>query len=546
MFSAYIYTEEFSEHFLLCCHCTSFHLENAQVISASIAIWLWVQHKECFQRAFAKSGRIDVDPECKWLINSAVEVSTSALISELPCGGVNSEVLGKLGITGSMRDAKSTWPSGLNEIRVAYIVSESLMQELCIDEEMDVALPYFENLVHFLDDLRLEALRAKSQERVLLAALISRRTNMSDSFSHAYVSSLVRAGEALGHEEICEAVQDEASSSSSGLPYDILSDSTGAWEDPCRPPNGYLKGLSGDELRKRAHARALIQKSLKKLQDRNDIKGGTATAGPYGDSSQGSSGTGAAAESLAGASIGGTVAAKSHIPPSRGSGSLRRKTSLSLSDILGGNGSGHVSAATAALFNPNHYSSPLIWDIDDIVNTPYGRHDTTQRSSSSSWSSYKSKRSSAKRRRVSSTRNIHAPVVSSPNSNGTSGTVRSTREIDWSDVANMFKPTAQGGGVTDRGSSSTTTDNEIASTPAISSTDIFAPFCRKIDIFSLESEDSDDSDDEEDISDETVLERHQKVLDRMKQKLDIVMEMRQQQQQQQQSQRSRSRTASGR
>lgn len=208
-----------------------------------------------------------------------------------------------------------------------------------------------------------------------------------------------------------------------------------------------------------------------------------------------------------------------------------------------GSGSGHVSAATAALLNPNHYSSPLIWDIDDIVNTPYGRHDSTQRSRSSSWESYKSNRSGVKRRRVSSAKHTQATMTASRSHSGASGFAKSTREIDWSDVAKMFKHTAHGSGTTDRGPS-TTTNNKNAPAMATNSADIFAPFCRKVDVLLSASEDSDESDEEEDISDETVLARHQEVLDKMKHKLDTAMEMRQQQQSQ--SQRARSRSTSGR
>ena len=46
---------------------------------AVILVWLWTYHEQDFQRAFSKSGRIDVDPACKWLVHAAVDAAVRAL-----------------------------------------------------------------------------------------------------------------------------------------------------------------------------------------------------------------------------------------------------------------------------------------------------------------------------------------------------------------------------------------------------------------------------------------------------------------------------------
>lgn len=44
-----------------------------------MVVWLWNHHEDDFQTAFSKSGRVDVDPTCKWLTQAAVDVSVRAL-----------------------------------------------------------------------------------------------------------------------------------------------------------------------------------------------------------------------------------------------------------------------------------------------------------------------------------------------------------------------------------------------------------------------------------------------------------------------------------
>lgn len=93
--------------------------------------------------------------------------------------------------------------------------------------------------------------------------------------------------------------------------------------------------------------------------------------------------------------------------------------------------------------------------------------------------------------------------------------MRSTEPIDWYEVANLFQPVA--------------VPDQVAPTGSIEqSVNIFAPDVRKLDrpVWELTEEDYSDNVDEseaEDISDDAVLARHQKVLDLMKQKLDVAM-----------------------
>ena len=365
-----------------------------------------------------------------------------------------------------------------------------------------------------LDDLRLCSLRARSQERALLAAFISRHVLMSDSFSNAYTSSMIRAGEALGYEDLCEIVQDESAFTSTLMPFDILSDSTGAWEDPCRPANGFIPGFSGDELTRKAHARALIQKSLKKIQDRYKIDGGTSHAGPYTDPEKGSGGQ------LENTTLIGTaLPPKSSQSLNRTLSGLKRKPSFSGISDPTGLVQGKPSSAVSALFNPNHYSSPFIWDNDQIDNMPYGRSeicaDTKLQVSDVRLGSGSVKRQC----RLSPSK---TDDLLDKNSHKNKGIFRSTHEIEWAEIAGKFEIVSS----TERSSQSRSSTSHTHSTPVPIGSKIFAPYCSLIDFSNLPS-DSDISDNEEDISDNAILDRHQKVLDGMKEKLDALMEVRQ-------------------
>jgi len=360
------------------------------------------------------------------------------------------------------------------------------------------------------------ALRRRSEERALLASLVSRRTRMSEAFSHAYTSSMVRAGEALGYDDLGEIVQDETTKTSTLLPFDILSDASGAWEDPCRPAGGFIAGLDSDELFKRAHARAIIQKSLKKLQDRHLIKGGTSIAGPYADVQPSDQGK---------LTIKAANGVSSFISPPksspRSSSGSKRKIS-GASDMFG-----------STLFNPHHYSSPFVWDVDETENTPYGR--TSQFDARSYFASKRPRLGSSSQMAVDNN------FDGGPGSNSDNQATRGTREMEWSSVARMFRPV-----MINEKSSSRIVDHHSVAVPAGST--IIAPFCRKLTadeaVFTISDEDdnSDDNDSdsgvEEDLEDDKILEAHQKVLDHIREKFDAMMHVRQQIQERQRRARS--------
>ena len=117
---------------------------------ATILVWLWAQNKSSFQRAFAKSGRIDVDPECKWLIHTAVDASVRSLMLDIADtvarggsvasafgGSRNKAALGtsKGGAAANESD-RHTGASTSVDVHVACTVSQALMTEFCIDEDM--------------------------------------------------------------------------------------------------------------------------------------------------------------------------------------------------------------------------------------------------------------------------------------------------------------------------------------------------------------------------------------------------------------------------
>jgi hypothetical protein len=358
------------------------------------------------------------------------------------------------------------------------------------------------------------ALRGRSQERALLASLVSRRSRMSEAFSHAYTSSMVRAGEALGYDDLGEIVQNETTKTSTLLPFDILSDASGAWEDPCRPIGGFIPGLDSDEIFKRAHARAIIQKSLKKLQDRHLIRGGTKVAGPYAEVQPSDQGKLTIKTANGVSSI-----SPPKSSPRSSSGSKRKSSIASTVDMFG-----------SALFNPNHYSSPFVWDSDEAENTPYGRSSQIGKRSSSNLAS--------KRPRLGSSSQMIVDVVGSNVDDGKPNdkklVIRSTHEIEWSKVAQMFRPVL----ISEKSSSRMIVDHHSVAVPAGST--IIAPFCRKFtisettakegdDVYTIsDDDDGDDESEEELLSDDKILEAHQKVLDHIREKFDAMMLVRQQ------------------
>ena len=505
---------------------------SKDVVAAVVLIWLWNRYKTKLEEAMSNGRSLYDDSYCKWLLHATAHIAARALmVCPLPP------------IDGATLSSKAL------DARAAKLVSEALWKEFRIDNDMDNVIGKLGPLVKHLDHQRMEALKAKVHERTLLAALISRRTKMSEAFSHSYTSAVVRAGEALGHEDICDVAQDEAAKASTLMPYDFFDDELGAWEDPCRPSGGFIAGLTGDELIHRAHARAMLQKSMRRLQDRYAIKGGTLSAGPYADVVPKTDATGAAAAaSLKSPSL------------SRSSSALKRKSSFSSIESGGG---GSINA----LFRPAHYSAPLLWDCEDIDNLPYGRHteiNFTARGRSPSMARFggfsisSSSLERPKKRRRSSGAEDDGSVtpmsVSPAPEDSTSGSLpeaadedvandplpRSTVEIEWTHVADMFEPVELDDGSkkpqaspSPRASASAekSIENVDKSSPSKKGP-IIAPFCREFDYSKIDEDGSGESDDadggeEEKLSDEAVLARHQAVLDDMKEKLEYAMKVRQ-------------------
>ncbi len=332
---------------------------------------------------------------------------------------------------------------------------------------------------------------------------------MSEQFSHAYVSAMVRAGEALGHNRLFEHVHDADLMTSTMLPYDIYSDDSGAWEDTCRPEGGFTVGLTGEKLIGRAHARAMIQKSLRKLQDRLNILGGAQTPGPYTDDPPAP-----------------RVNPPVSVPPlhkTLSSGSLRRRSSFSVaSESSFDQSSGTAVATSMALYNPQHYSAPLMLDNDDVENKPYGKHlkgyrdrSFSFRASLSFGGSNDENEAKGKPRKRQKLNRTNSVSISPRKGDDNPELPRSTEEIDWRDVAEIFQPV-------DLGPSTPTAGKEDEPGVSASEKTIIAPYCQKV----ATPPASGDEDEKEDISDETILARHKVVLDRMKEKIDKAMEAR--------------------
>ena len=387
----------------------------------------------------------------------------------------------------------------------------------------------YDDMVKLLDETQLCALKAKCRERALLAALLARNTTMSESFSHAYTSSMVRAGDALGHGELFEMVQSEETMTATMIPYDIFSDELGAWEDPCRVPNGFTRNLKGDDLVKRAHARAMIQKSLKKMQERNNIRGGAPNAGPYIDPSPGDAPAAHAGDGKAAHSLQKTP-----------SGSTKRRGAFSFSGEASAKpGSGAGKASSRTQYNPNHHSVPLIWDTTSIDNRPYGRYAFGTRPNVVAVSRMQQSQDGRRKRGRGGRTSISTPPIPSEVEEKAikDGVYTSTKEVNWGEVAEIFEVVST---ATPSSKRSRKEQVQVHNTAPASKT-IFAPFCNKIDASEIKGGDSDSDTEEEDLSDEAIFSRHQIVLDRMKDKVDKFMERRQTV-----GQRTRSRAAAAR
>mmetsp|Transcript_10579 Transcript_10579/g.25475 ORF Transcript_10579/g.25475 Transcript_10579/m.25475 type:complete len:1939 (+) Transcript_10579:136-5952(+) len=487
---------------------------SRDIIAAVILLWLWRNQEGCFQRAFAKSGRIDVDPECKWFVNAAVNKAVTALSNEVigstsRANGLTTALLAHKSKSSSghkgthvkaEQDSLKTTTTKI-DLLAASVVSKSLNMTLVLNEDMNSAIPQFNNLIDYLDECRKCALYAKSQERALLATVVSRKATMSLSFSHAYVSAMVRAGEALGHGPLFEVVQNEKHGVSTMIPYDVFTDESGAWEDPCRPPIGFTDGLTGDDLMRRAHTRAIIQKSLRKLQDRQNVKGGTQTVGPYMDVNH--------------------SASNSSITKPTGTlrGPAQRKRS-SISEASIHPGSGSAVATSWALYSPNHDCPPLEWDASATDNAPYGRYDKSTRPRSlslaqgaailrNSGRGQRRRRSSSATPKVMDIQKDQDKSESKPEDEQQKGDQRSTREIPWGDVAGIFQKVELPNAIKEQ------KDQEAKM--SVAERMIFAPVVSWP--HSVPVVDEDESDEEEDLSDDVILGRHRVVLDGMKARL---------------------------
>jgi hypothetical protein len=118
---------------------------SRDVIVAVILLWLWRNQEDSFQRAFSKSGRIDVDPECKWFVTAAVDRAVSALAAEVtePSSRSGKPLATALlahknknsaAQKGGETDAFSTTSTRI-DLLAAAIVNKALNSGLAIDEE---------------------------------------------------------------------------------------------------------------------------------------------------------------------------------------------------------------------------------------------------------------------------------------------------------------------------------------------------------------------------------------------------------------------------
>jgi hypothetical protein len=440
-----------------------------EVIVAVIVTWVWSNYRSLIEKVFEHNGRIDVDPRCNWIVKAAIESVTDEAVTK---------ELNKFSSQSSSSEGINDTSESVGNILfpLAVLISKALNRSLSVNPEVNGVLSNYDVLVDYLDRLREKALRLRSQERVLMANLIAKRVRMSEAFSNAYTSSMVRAGNALGYDDLSEIVQDEETSSFSMLPFDILSDPVEAWEDPCRPLDGYSSNLDSDELLKKAHARAMIQRSLKKLQDRHNIKGGTQTAGPYSDAPDEQSAY--------------DVAASPPPRPSPRSGIKRKLSSMSLG---GENSIRGLDAAVSSVFNPGHFSAPFLWDKNSIGCSPYGRHDQNLK---------------------------FAPSPNVVDEKREVQILQSSEAIDWQSVAALFEDVVH----IEKSSSKVHDDHHNVAVPLGSN--IIAPFCRKCDS-AMAPSDVDSDSDNEDLDDEHILAAHTGVLDTIKEKFDTMMRIRQ-------------------
>jgi hypothetical protein len=300
-------------------------------------------------------------------------------------------------------------------------------------------------------------------------------------------------------------VQNEKFGVSTMIPYDVFTDESYAWEDPCRPRMGFTVELTGDEMMRRAHARAMIQKSLKKLQERHNVRGGTPIPGPYVDQNASSSMT---------------QTAKSGSVTPRGSSQRRR----SVSEVYFQQGSGSAAATSAAVYDPKHACPPIDWEVNKTDNSPYGRHNkrTIPRSLSLAQSSAVMRQTGrggkgVRGKSASRQRQVTPSLSAKDQTENVKASCRSTREIPWKDVAGIFQQVQLPGTLKEK------KDQEEKRLSAKDRT-IFAPVVKKLS--SMPVIDERESSDDEELSDGAVLARHQVVLNEMKIKLTAIQESR--------------------
>jgi hypothetical protein len=186
------------------------------------------------------------------------------------------------------------------------------------------------------------------------------------------------------------------------------------------------------------------------------------------------------------------------------SGQLKRRGT---NDLMGATGTGDQDTT----FNPDHIVEPMLFNTRDVENFPYGQHPLGVITAGSLSSEYK-------RRKLSHSEedNLDAAALR----------FRSTQELEWDDVANMFFHGGNTRGVD--------VDYDFSSNDQLGKRNIFAPFVRAFDRSNFRPERSAtlDSDFDEDINDEAVLQRHNDALQEMKLKLDAAIESRKQSSQQ--------------
>ena len=100
-----------------------------KIIAAIINTWIWANYNNVFEKTFAKRGRIDVDPHCKWIIHAAIEVATRSLV-------------GKILKANKLSNPKGQQSSILQsnhidlQVNIAILVNQSLSRGLRCNEEM--------------------------------------------------------------------------------------------------------------------------------------------------------------------------------------------------------------------------------------------------------------------------------------------------------------------------------------------------------------------------------------------------------------------------